>query len=362
MTADKSQIQAQAATEEQIITEQAVETTAVPEARRENRRLRGVLARPETVTVGLLILAFVGGAILSPFFLDVGFLFNYTSLFIEVGIMAIGMTFVIISGNIDLSVASTLALVASVAGVLFFDLSIPMALTIVLALGLGAALGWFNGLMVTRMKLPSLAVTLATLALYRGAAQILVGDDSRPKLAWSRDVTFPEWFVGIHRIYIPGTPIPVPLVIFIVLAIVMGIVLHRTIFGRWTYSIGTNQQAARFSGVPTDRVKLLIFTLSGFLSGLAGLMMVSRLGVARYDHARGWELDVITAVVLGGTDIFGGRGTMFGTVVAYLLLIFLRTGMGVANIKAESQLAVIGSLLIISILMSNVTSRLRRQG
>lgn len=357
MTADDSRIQDQAAVEEKMISEPVDQVTR---DQRKDGRLRGLLARPELVTVALLILAFIGGAILSPYFLDLGFLLNYTSLFIEVGIMALGMTFVIISANIDLSVASTLALVASFAGVLFFDWSVPMALTIVLSLALGAALGWLNGALITRMKLPALAVTLATLALYRGAAQVLVGDDSRPRLSWSRDVVFPEWFVGVHRIYVPGTEIPVPLVIFFVLAVLLGIVLHRTTFGRWTYSIGTNEQAARFSGVPTDRIKVLIFTLSGFLSGLAGLIMVSRLGVARYDHARGWELDVITAVVLGGTDIFGGRGTMFGTVVAYLLLIFLRTGMGVANIKAESQLAVIGSLLIISVLVSNITSRLRK--
>jgi rhamnose transport system permease protein len=145
-----------------------------------------------------------------------------------------------------------------------------------------------------------------------------------------------------------------------VLAVILGIVLHRTTFGRWVYAIGTNEEAARYSGIPTGRVKSLVFTLSGFLSGLAGLIMVSRLSVARYDHARGWELDVITAVVLGGTDIFGGRGSMFGTVIAYLLLIFLRTGMGVANIKAESQLAVIGTLLIVAIVISNLTGRLRK--
>jgi rhamnose transport system permease protein len=323
-------------------------------------RLRSLLLRPETVTVALLILAFVVGAMLSPFFLDGTFLLNYTSLFIEVGIMAVGMTFVIISGNIDLSVASSLALVGTVAGILYFDLSIPMGLTIVLALILGAVLGWINGTLVTRMKLPALAVTLATLAFYRGVANILVGDDSRPKLAWSREIVFPSWFLGINRVYIPGTSIPLPLVIFLVLAIILGIVLHRTTFGRWVYAIGTNEEAARYSGIPTERVKLLVFTLAGFLSGLAGLIMVSRLSVARYDHARGWELDVITAVVLGGTDIFGGRGSMFGTVIAYLLLIFLRTGMGVANIKAESQLAVIGTLLIVAIVISNLTGRLRK--
>jgi rhamnose transport system permease protein len=321
--------------------------------------VRRVLVQPEFITVILLILAFVVGSVISPYFLDLDFLLNYTSLFIEVGIMALGMTFIIISANIDLSVASTLALVGAVAGVLFFDLSIPMGITIVLALLLSMGLGAFNGWLVTRMKLPALAVTLATLALYRGAAQVLVGDDSRPKLAWSRDIVFPEWFVGIHRVYIPGTSIPLPLVIFIVLAIILGIVLHKTTFGRWVYAIGTNEEAARYAGVPVNRVKMAIFTLMGLLSGLAGLIMVSRLSVARYDHARGWELDVITAVVLGGTDIFGGRGTMFGSVAAFLLIIFLRTGMGVANVKAESQLAVIGTLLIVAILVSNLTRRIR---
>lgn len=323
-------------------------------------RLRGILVRPEFVTVVLLILAFVVGSLMSPYFLDAVFLFNYTSLYIEVGIMAIGMTFIIISGNIDLSVASILALVASAAGVVYFDLGVPMVMTIVIALTLGTLLGWLNGALVARLKLPALAVTLGTWALYRGAAQILVGDDSRPRLAWTREFMYPEWFTRIHRVYIPGTPIPVPLVIFLVLAIVLGIVLFKTTFGRWVYAIGTNEDAARYSGVPTHRVKMLIFALTGFLSGLAGLIMVSRLSVARYDHARGWELDVITAVVLGGTDIFGGRGSMFGTVVAFLLLIFLRTGMGVANVKAESQLAVIGSLLILAILVSNLTDKLRK--
>ena len=323
-------------------------------------RLRGILVRPEFVTVVLLILAFIVGSLMSPYFLDAVFLFNYTSLYIEVGIMAIGMTFIIISGNIDLSVASILALVASAAGVVYFDLGVPMVMTIVIALTLGTLLGWLNGALVARLKLPALAVTLGTWALYRGAAQILVGDDSRPRLAWTREFMYPEWFTRIHRVYIPGTPIPVPFVIFLVLAIVLGIVLYKTTFGRWVYAIGTNEDAARYSGVPTHRVKMLIFALTGFLSGLAGLIMVSRLSVARYDHARGWELDVITAVVLGGTDIFGGRGSMFGTVVAFLLLIFLRTGMGVANVKAESQLAVIGSLLILAILVSNLTDKLRK--
>ena len=190
-------------------------------------RLAGLVTRPEFVTVLLLIVAFVFGASISPYFLDVPFLLDYTSTYIEIGIMALGMVFVIISHNIDLSVESTLALVAVAGGLLFFDFGVPMPIVIVICLALGAGLGWLNGVLITRMKLPALAVTLGTLALYRGVANILVGDDSRPKLAWSRDIVFPEWFVGINKIFIPGTPIPMPLVILIVLAVILGVVLHR---------------------------------------------------------------------------------------------------------------------------------------
>jgi rhamnose transport system permease protein len=325
------------------------------------RGIRGLLTRPEMVTVVLLILAFIAGAVLSPYFLDIPFLLDYTSTYIEIGIMALGMVFVIIScATVDLSVASNLALTACVVGILYFDFGVPMEITIVLALLLGAGLGFLNGTLITRLKLPALAVTLATLALYRGVANILVGDDSRPMLAWSRDIVFPDWFVGIDRIMIPGTPIPLPLVLLVVLAILLGLVLHKTTFGRWVYAIGTNEEAARYSGIPTDWLKRVIFTLSGFVSGLAGLVMVSRLGVARYDHARGWELDVITAVVLGGVSINGGRGSMFGAVIAFLLIVILRTGMGVANIKAESQLTAIGALLVISVIVSNLSARFRK--
>ncbi len=321
---------------------------------------RRLLGQPELVTILLLILSFVLGARLSPYFLDARFLLSNTSTYIEIGFMMLGLVFIIMSGNIDLSVASTLALVACIAGVSYFDLGLPMGAVIVVALASGALLGYINGWFITALRIPSLAVTLATLALYRGVANILVGDDSRPKLAWSRDVVFPGWFVGIQNYKIAGTNIPLPLVILLLLAVVLGLVLHRTTLGRWTRAIGSNEDAARYSGVPVERVKRWLFTLSGLLAGFAGLVMVSRLGVARYDHARGWELDAITAVVLGGVSINGGRGTMFGAVTAFFLIFFLRTGMGVANIKAESQLAAIGLMLILAVLVSNLSSRLRQ--
>ncbi|MBI3923619.1 MAG: ABC transporter permease [Armatimonadetes bacterium] len=315
------------------------------------RKVVGLLTRREAVTVLLLVAAVLFSARLSPHFLDLAFLLDSTSLYMEVGLMALAMTFVIISGNIDLSVASGLALVGVGAAVLHSRAGLPMGWVIVLSLALGALLGLFNGLLITRMRLPSLTVTLGTLALYRGIAQILLGDHSLGK--------FPEWFVGIDYRRIGGL-VPVPLLLFSMLAILLSLVLHRTVFGRWTYAIGTNEAAARFSGIPVDRIKVLIYLLSGLMMAAGGLMMTSRLTVARFDMATGRELEVITAVVLGGTDIFGGRGSVFGTVAALFLVGVLRTGMGVANIKAESQLAVLGALLLISVILSNLSGRTQR--
>lgn len=315
--------------------------------------IRQWLRRPEMITVGLLIIAFVVASLISPYFLDVSFLLSSSTLYLEIGVMAIGMTFIIISGNVDLSVASILALTATLMAVFYVEMGLYLGIAIVLALAFGALLGFINGFLIAVLNLPSIPVTIGTLALYRGVAQILIGDGSL--------LGFPDWFKSTHRVYVPGTPIPATLIMFLVLALIFGIVLSKTTFGRWVYSIGTNEDAARFSGVPVERVKMLIFTLTGLLSGLAGIMMASRFQVSRYDHARGFELDVITAVVLGGTDIFGGRGSMFGTVAALFLLAVLRTGMGVANIKAQNQLAVVGTILIISILASNLASRLRKR-
>ncbi len=309
------------------------------------------LLRPETITVLLLVAAFLGSIYLSPYFLDLHFLLDSTSLYMEIGIMALAMTFIIISGNIDLSVASGLALVSVVIGLLYSSLGVPMALAMVVGLIVGVALGLFNGLLITRLGLPSLTVTLGTLALYRGIAQVLLGDHSIGKL--------PSWFVGMDYRRI-GDLVPLPLIIFMLLAVLFGLLLHKTVFGRWSYAIGTNEAAARYSGIPVDRAKLWIFAISGLMMAVGGILMTSRLAVSRFDNATGRELDVITAVVLGGTDINGGRGSIFGTVVALFLLGILRSGMGVANIKAENQLAVVGTLLIVAILLSNATARRKR--
>lgn len=313
------------------------------------RWLLTILGYPETIAVVLLAIAFAAGAALSPYFLDARFLLDSTSLYMEIGVMALAMTLIIISGNIDLSVASNLALTAVLCATFYSKFNLPMPIAAVLCPVIGALLGLFNGLLVTRLRLPSLTVTLGTLALYRGLAQVLVGDHSIGR--------FPEWFNGIDYRYVAGV-LPMPLVIFLVLAAIIGVVLRKTVFGRCVYAIGTNEAAARFSGIRVDAVKMAVFALSGAMAGTGAVMMLSRLSVARYDLAFGDELAVITAVVLGGTDIFGGRGSIFGTVVALFLLGIVRRGMGVANMTAENQLAVMGTLLISAVLLARLSARI----
>jgi rhamnose transport system permease protein len=282
--------------------------------------------------------------------LDAEYLFDRSTLYMEAGILALSMTFVIIAGHIDLSVTSILALVGAICTTLVSKYGLPPAAMIIIAPVVGGALGALNGLLVSKGKLPSLVVTLATMALFRGVAQILLGDHSLP---------MPKELVGIHKIQLPGTYFHIPMVLLGVLAGIAAAVLHRTVWGRWVTALGTNAEAARHAGIPTGKILIQLFTLSGVAAGIGSMLMLSRLGVARFDHARGLELDVITAVVLGGASIFGGRGTIFGTITALGLVGVVQTGMGVAGVKAEVQVAVIGLLLIVSVLFSNFTARKR---
>ena len=309
--------------------------------------MKKVLTRPEVVPAILLVLAFFAGAAQSKFFLDPNYLLDSSTLYVETGLLALGMTFVIVCGQIDLSVASMAALVACVVAKLMErGISIPVSCGV--GIGLGLLLGGINGVLVAKMKLPSFVVTLATMAAYRGIAQVLMGAAS---------TKLPASFIGIDMQYV-GKHIPVPLVVLLAVAVILGLVLHRTLFGRWVFAIGTNETASFYSGLPVVAVKVSVFALSGLMAALAALLMDSRLGVARFDHAHGLELDAITAVVLGGASIFGGRGTVLGTILALFLVAVLRIGMGVANVKAEYQLAVIGTLLVVAVLSGNVVTRL----
>ncbi len=308
--------------------------------------------RWEWILVLLLIAAAILNASLSPYFLNVQNLFDMTFNFMERGIMTLPMAFVIITGNIDLSVASTLAMTSNIMGRLFAA-GVNIWIAALLALLAGGLAGLFNGMLITRVKLPALAATLGTYVLYRGIAWVLMKDGA---------VTgFPAQFTFIGQGYIPGTPVPIPLVIYGILIVPFGLVLHRTTFGRFTYAIGNNREACRYAGVNVDRITLLIFTVSGLMSALAGIMMSARFGSVRADIALGAELEVITAVVLGGVDIFGGSGTMAGVVLALFLLGVVRYGMNLVNVPPQIQIIVTGFLLIIAIVLPYLLRQLTAQ-
>ena len=312
-------------------------------------RWQVIFVRPETMTFILLILGVFAGGLLSPFFLDIGYILKSFTLYSEFAIVALALTMVIIAGEIDLSPAANMALAACTFAWMQ-DMGVPIPLAIVIGLASGLAMGALNGFMVIALQLPSIIVTIGTLTLYRGLAQIIAGDKS---------IRVPEWFIGIDKIMVTGIPLPV--VLFIVLAIALGFVLGGTIFGRQIYLIGTNEVAARHAGVRSARIKFGLFLAVGLVASICGIMTASRLGSVRYDLGLGGELQMVLMAMLGGTYIFGGRGTILGTFLAAWLLVIVSTGMIVANVLPAVQLVVLGALLIVSIIATNfIYSRTQR--
>jgi rhamnose transport system permease protein len=305
--------------------------------------------RWEWLLVLLIVVVIVANTRLSPHFLDARNISRTSSDFMELGLMMLPMAFIIVTtGSVDLSVASNLGMCASFMGWLYMH-GVNIWVAALAALALGTLAGFLNGSLVARMKLPPLVVTLGTYAFYRGVAYVLLGDQAARG--------YPKAFTLIGQGRLPGTLIPISVALFVVLAIVFGLILHRTVFGRYSFSIGNNENATLFSGVPVARQKIILFTVSGFMAALAGLVLAARFGSTRPDIGNGLELAVITAAVLGGVDINGGRGTIIGAVLSLLLIGLMRFGMGLLNIQGQVQGIVIGFLLILSILLPNIAQQ-----
>ena len=309
------------------------------------RRLRSFASSWDALLVVLLILATVLGTTLSPYFLTGFNISLLTKDLMEKAIMALPMTLIVISGEIDLSVASILGLTSVVLGVTT-NAGIPLGLGILLVLLLGAAAGLLNGLLVTRLGLPSLVVTVGTLGLYRGLAYVVLGDQAVSN--------FPTAFTTFGFGDVPGTLIPWPFVVFALLALVFLVLLHRSWIGRQIYAVGSNKEAARFAGIRVARLKLALFVLSGLFAALASIIFTARFSSARPDNALGFELDVVTIVLLGGVNIFGGRGTLVGVILSLFVIGAVRNALGLANISGDIQNIVVGTLLIFSVLGPNI--------
>ncbi|MFH8565596.1 ABC transporter permease [Streptomyces sp. NPDC017988] len=278
--------------------------------------------------------------------LNLSFLIGNT---LPIALIALPMTLLVVSGEIDLSVASTAGLSGAVMGALW-NAGLAIETIIPLCLLLGVVCGLVNGLLVTRLGLPSLAVTIGTMAAYRGIAQIVLGSDA---------VTdFPAAYLDFGAGRIDGTFIPYAFVPFLVLLAIAVVVLHATPFGRSLFAIGANEEAARFAGVRVKWHKLWLFVATGLLASLTGVFWALHYASARYDNATGLELSVVAVVLLGGIDFDGGKGTLGGAIAGVFLLGALQNAMSLLDVSAQSQIVVTGVLLVVSVLGPRVARRL----
>jgi ribose/xylose/arabinose/galactoside ABC-type transport system permease subunit len=314
---------------------------------RERPRWVEFLRRREVLLLGLLGLSGFAMALLSDKFLTVPNLLDMTRHFVEVGLLALPMTLIIITAGIDLSVGSMVGLCAVILGFAWDRLHLTLGSAAALTLLTGLLAGLGNGLLIAGMGIPALIVTLATMAIYRGLAD---------GISQARRVSdFPESFFFLGQGYVG--PFPTQLVLFAFLAALTALVLARTGFGRALYALGSNEETARLSGLQVARLKAGVYALSGLLASLAALVYVSRVSTAKPDAGLGLELDVITAVVLGGTHIAGGEGSILGSVLGLSLLSVLRRGLTLANFPMEGQAVLLGMLLIGAVWLDRLVRR-----
>jgi rhamnose transport system permease protein len=305
----------------------------------------------------MLVLLFIAvniiNANLSPYYFEFHSLRDATMTFLDKSFIVLPMVFIMILGDIDISVASTVAL-SSVIMADLYNMGVPMVLAMMICLLIGIICGLINGLLIVKFKeLSAVIVTLATMIIYRGIAYIILEDQASGK--------FPEWYSFLGWGYVGG--VPFILIIFVVFAIAFALLLHKTIFGRRIYAMGNNVTASRFSGVQVDKIKIIVFMLTGLMAAITALFLTSRMGSTRPNIATGYELDVIAMVVLGGISTTGGKGRMIGAIIAIFLIGFLRNGLGLINVPAQVLLIIIGLLLIFAVMVPNLKTyrdKLRR--
>ena len=308
----------------------------------------------EAVLVGILILVVVVLSFRSDRFLTPANLLNQTRFLCEVALLTVPMTFIIILGGIDLSVGSMMALSAVLLGFSWQSFGFPLWAAVCVGLCGGTLAGLLNGLVIVYLGVPPLIVTLATLAIYRGLSF---------GISESRSVNgFPDSFAFWGSGDIGGMPVQLYLLVGVL--IVSALALARTPLGRCVYAIGNNETAARFAGLRVGRIKLLMYSFSGFMAAVAGFIFTSRVTSTRADAATGLELDVIAAVVFGGTSIFGGRGTILGTALGVVIIQLLKNGLQLAGLRGEATVILIGTVLILSILLNQFLEKqlLNRRG
>jgi rhamnose transport system permease protein len=299
----------------------------------------------ETMLAVLVIAAVIGASLSSPLYFSIDQIsYSLQDAIAVVGLIAIGLTVVVIVGEIDISLPATLAL----GNILFARMSlaeVPLILALPLVLAVCSAAGALNGFLVVRFGLPSLAVTLGAMGAYRALALLLGGQEGY--------AGFQDSYVRLGSDLIGGV-IPASLILLIAVTLLVALVAHKTVLGRMFYAVGNNLRAAHLSGIRTSAVKIAAFAIAGAITGLASLVYIGQYQSARADNASEMLLFVVTAVVLGGVDIFGGRGRVVGVLLALLLLGTIKNAMGLSNVPGSVQTLVIGSVLIAAVLASRL--------
>ncbi|MEM5502983.1 ABC transporter permease [Ahrensia kielensis] len=290
----------------------------------------------ETLLVIIAVMVFVINALSSPYFLNPWNLSDATFNFTEKAMIAFAMAMLIVSGEIDLSVASIVALASTAMGFMM-QAGFDTPTLVLTGLTVGVLCGAFNGVLVTRLGLPSIVVTIGTMSLFRGISYIVLGDTAYNG--------YPSSFAFFGQGYVWWV-ISFELVLFVIFALIYAVILHKTNFGRAVYAIGNNPIGAKFSGIRVERVKFILFLLTGLMSGIAAVCLTSRLGSTRPSIAFGWELEIVTMVVLGGVNILGGSGTIPGVVLAALIMGMVTFGFGLLNVPGIVMSIFIGLLLI----------------
>lgn len=299
-----------------------------------------LLAAQQTILFGLLILGVVIFSLIGTNFFSIANFFEVLRLSVELGLLALSQTLVIVTGGIDLSVGSLLGLCAILLGMLWQDFHLPLPLATLCTLAFGVIGGWINGWLITRLRIPALIVTLGSFSLFRGIAEGITGG--------ARNYTgFPNWFTAIGQGSIGPVPIQVP--IFVLAAIGFWILLHRTIIGRAFSAIGYSPEGSRYAAIPVNKRLSLVYILSGLTAGLAAIIYVAHWGQAKADAGTGFELDAIAAVVLGGSSIFGGSGSIVGTLLGLLLIAVMKDGLALADQPTELTAILTGGLLLLAI-------------
>lgn len=318
------------------------------------RSLKALLLRWEALLVLIFLAVNVMNICISPYYLNARNLFTNINNFMDKALIALPMAFVLLLGDIDLSVGGNVCLSATMLGIVY-NASGSMWLGILACILTGTLCGALNGIIMTKFtELAPMIVTLATNIIYRGLSERILGDGSTggmTQVSWFTDIFYGRAFKLI----------PYPIIIFFVLAVIFGLVMHKTVFGRQMFAVGANKKAANYAGIKVEKVRMIVFTLTGLMCGFAAIFYCAKLGSVKSDVADGFDLEAISMCVLGGISTAGGKGTMVGAVIAIFIIGLLRYGLGLINLSGQTIRIIIGALLIAVVLYPTIQEAIKNR-